>query len=182
MRRSFRARLLALALPIAFFASPAMADDITAGKALQDIEELRSFSLSLWPRFRDTNQQYYTYVRAATDFRAYLDVCKRHDLNVHLESVNRLAVRYLEEIVTAHYEEPEWAKLEGKTDAEKKALITDFANDVLAFEYGLTLVAFREKAKATGLSDKQYCESIVREYQNKYIALLATARRQLESN
>ncbi|MCJ9427848.1 hypothetical protein [Kordiimonas marina] len=143
------------------------------------LEQLRASTLSLWPRFRDTSQQYYTYVRAAADMRAYFHSCTRNDLTPHMNTVNRLAVKYLETIVTAHYEENEWAAIHAMTPKEKAAILTDFANDVLAFEYGLSLAAFEARKTASGKTPLAYCQGIAREYQANYIPLLATARREL---
>jgi len=145
------------------------------------LDQLRAFTLSLWPRFRDTSQQYYTYVRAAADMRAYFHSCTRNDLTPHMNTVSRLAVKYLETILTAHYEENEWAALNAMTPREKAAILTDFANDVLAFEYGLSLAAFEARKTASGKTPLAYCQGIAREYQTNYIALLATARRELDA-
>lgn len=141
-------------------------------------DELRLVSLDLWLKFRRTNQQLYHYIKDASDFRAYSHLCKRHELNVNLAPINALVSRNLQQILLAHYEEPDYAVLEAMPREEQAALMKDMAADVYGFEYGYRVSAQQSLIEAASSTVNNYCVQAEERYYGKYIALLATARRQ----
>lgn len=141
-------------------------------------EELRLVSLDLWLKFRQTNQQLYHYIKDASDFRAYSHLCKRHELNVNLAPINALVSRNLQQILLAHFEEPDYAVLETMPREEQAALMKDMAADVYGFEYGYRISAQQSLIEAASSTINNYCVQAEERYYGKYIALLATARRQ----
>lgn len=141
-------------------------------------EDLRHVSLELWLKFRRTNQRLYNYIKEAADFRAYAYLCKRHDLNVNLEPINSLVSRHLQQIILAHYEEPDYAVLETLGKEDQGRLMTDIASDLYGFEYGYRLSAQQSAITAASSTTNNYCVQVQDTHYGKYIALLATARRQ----
>ncbi len=141
-------------------------------------EELRLVSLDLWLKFRRTNQRLYSYINEAAEFRAYSYLCKRHDLNVNLEPINQLVDRHLQQIIIAHYDEPDYAVLEKLSKAEQAELMTDISGDLYAFEYGYRVAQQNSVIETAGSTTNNYCSQAEKTYYQKYIALLATARRQ----
>ncbi|WP_417465483.1 hypothetical protein [Kordiimonas sp.] len=143
------------------------------------LAELRVFTMEQWTRIRLTNHTLYHYVLAASKFRAYVNYCKRHDLNVDLTPINRLVHMNLTEIITAQWEEPEWAKFVGKEDNTTRDYIRDLAFDVYAFEFAAALADLSTERNELGSTVQQYCLTIAKPYYDEYIGLQATARRQL---
>lgn len=141
-------------------------------------EELRLVSLDLWLKFRRTNQQLYNYITEASEFRAYSHLCKRHDLNVNLAPINALVSRHLQQILLAHYEEPDYAILEAMSKNEQASLMQDMAADLYGFEYGYRLSRAQSLIEDASATTNNYCVQAEKTYYGKYIALLATARRQ----
>lgn len=143
---------------------------------------LRLFTLEQWTRIRLTNHPLYHYVLSAAKFRAYSSYCKRHELNVNMKPINRLATMNLIEIITSQYEEPEWAKFVGMTDDQTRAWLSDMAHDVYAFEFAAALSTQNEDRESKEASTQQYCLLVEKQSSADYIGLAATARRQLPEN
>ncbi|WP_417461614.1 hypothetical protein [Kordiimonas sp.] len=143
------------------------------------LADLRVFTMEQWTRIRLTNHPLYHYVLAASKFRAYVNYCKRHDLNVDLVPINSLIHMNLTEIITAQWEEPEWAKFVGKEDDTTREYIRDVAFDVYAFEFAAALADLSANRKELGTTVQQYCLTIAKPYYEEYIGLRATAMRQL---
>ena len=144
----------------------------------EELAELRQFTTDKWLGVRTTRHQLYGYVRGAAAFRAYVHFCKRHDLNVDMKPINRLAVGNLVEITSAHFEEPQWGKLAGLSDDAIRAFLSDQAQDVYAFEFAHAIEAAKTAQAASGETTVAYCKTIEHERYQDYIGLLATARRQ----
>jgi len=142
----------------------------------KNLTDLKNVSLTYWLKFRKTNQRLYNYINEATEFHAYLNVCKRHDLNVTMDMIMRQANLNLQASIPAHYEEPEFALLDPMTKAEQQVFLDDMSSDLYAFEYGNRIALLDAKVAESGKSKKVYCEGIKDEYFKKYVALLATAR------
>jgi hypothetical protein len=140
---------------------------------------LRMFTLEQWTRIRLTNHPLYQYVLSAAKFRAYATYCKRHELNVNLKFINRLVTMNLIEIITAQYEEPEWAKFVGMSDDQTREWLSDMAHDVYAFEFAAALSEQNEDREDKEASTQQYCLLVEKQSFADYVGLLATARRQL---
>ena len=142
-------------------------------------EELREVSLELWLKFRRTNQSLYRYIKEAAEFRAYAYSCKRHDLNVNFTQINALVSRHLQQILLAHYEEPDYAVLEALSRDEQAVLMHDIASDVYGFEYGYQMSAQRTLIEEAGATTNNYCVQAEDIYYGKYISLLRTARKEI---
>lgn len=142
-------------------------------------EELRLVSLELWLKFRQTNQSLYHYIKDAAEFRAYSYSCKRHELNVNLAPINALVSRHLQQILLAHYEEPDYAVLEELSKEDQAVLMLDMAADVYAFEYGYQTSAQRALIENAGATTNNYCVQAEDTYYGKYISLLRIARREM---
>ncbi|WP_262695769.1 hypothetical protein [Kordiimonas aquimaris] len=142
----------------------------------ENTEDLRVVSLELWLKFQRTNQRLYNYIREAAEFRAYLHVCKRHDLNVNLRPINKLSARNLQQIILAHYEEPEYAVIEALDRPAQATLMDDIAGDIYAFEYGHRIAELRATITASEQTNQSFCATIADEHFKKYVALLATAK------
>ncbi|MBO6505942.1 MAG: hypothetical protein JJ850_02675 [Kordiimonadaceae bacterium] len=142
-------------------------------------EELRGVSLELWLKFRRTNQSLYRYIKEAAEFRAYAYSCKRHDLNVNFTQINALVSRHLQQILLAHYEEPDYAVLEDLSKEKQADLMADMAADVYGFEYGYQMSAQRTLIEQAGATTNNYCVQAEDNYYGKYISLLRTARREI---
>lgn len=143
-------------------------------------EELKSVSMSLWLKFRRTNQALYNFIRESSEFKAYAHACKRHDLNVNLAPINQLAHRNLQQIILAHYEEPDYAVLEAMPKQAQADLMKDIASDLYGFEYGYRVAQQDSVIKTNGITTNNYCIQVEGANYQKYIALLATAKRQLD--
>lgn len=142
-------------------------------------DDLRVVSLELWLKFQRTGQRLYNFIRESSEFRAYIHVCKRHDLNVNMKPINALSERNLQQIILAHYEEPEYAVLEALEKSEQADLMIDIASDIYAFEYGYRIAEQRGEIAASGKTNQSFCAVIADEYFKKYVALLATANKAL---
>lgn len=142
-------------------------------------EELRDVSLELWLKFRRTNQSLYYYIKDAAEFRAYSYSCKRHELNVDFKEINALVSRNLQQILLAHYEEPDYAVLETLNREQQAALMKDLAADVYGFEYGFQMSAQRTLIEQAGATTNNYCVQAEDTYYGKYISLRRTARREI---
>ena len=140
--------------------------------------ELQSISLDLWLKFRRTRQNLYHYIREASEFRAYSFLCKRHDLNVNMTPINAVVSRNLQQIIIAHYEEPDYEVLESISKEEQAILMKDIASDLYSFEYGYQLSAQQSLIENADATTNNYCVQAEDTFYGKYIALLATARRQ----
>lgn len=140
---------------------------------------LRLWSMEKWMTVRKTNHPLYHYALNSARFRAYHNICKRHDLNVDLTLLNELALWNLSEIVIAHYEEPEWANFEGLNEDAIRTFIGDLGQDIYAFEYAVALNDLQDAKELAGSTTKAYCTSIAKENYDSYIVLRATAKRQL---
>lgn len=182
-------RLLTVALLVIVSASATMAQNRSRSTLLDDRgglmvptnpAELRLVSHELWLKFQRTNQRLYNFVREDAEFRAYLHVCKRHDLNVDMRPIGELSSRYLQQILLAHYEEPEYAVLEALEKQAQADLMLDLAGDIAAFEYGFQIADLRNQIKSSGSTNQAHCTSISDTYFKKYVALLATAKRQVQ--
>lgn len=141
-------------------------------------EDLRTVSLELWLKFHQTNQRLYNYVREASEFRAYIHTCKRHDLNVNMAPIHALSLRNLKQIILAHYEEPEFAVIEALNKEQQASLIDDIVGDIYAFEYGQKVAQQETTIAASKTTRQSFCEGVAEQNFEKYVALLATARRQ----
>lgn len=141
-------------------------------------EELQSISLDLWLKFRRTKQNLYHYIREASEFRAYSFLCKRHELNVNMTLINALVTRNLQQIILAHYEEPDYQVLESISKEEQAILMEDIASDLYSFEYGYQLSAQQSLIENAEATTNNYCIQAEDTFYGKYISLLATARRQ----
>lgn len=142
-------------------------------------DDLRVVSLELWLKFQLTGQRLYNFVREAAEFRAYLNVCKRHDLNVNMKPINAHAERNLQQIIIAHYEEPEYSVLEAMKKEDQARLMQDIASDLYAFEFGYRVATQRANIASSGKTNQTFCSAIADEYFKKYVALLATANKTL---
>ena len=143
----------------------------------ENAEDLRVLSLTLWLKFQRTNQRLYNYVREAAEFRAYLHVCKRHDLNVNLQPINALSALNLQQVIIAHYEEPEFAVLETLDKPTQANLMKDIAGDIYAFEFGYKVAEQQAAITASKTTNQTFCAKIADDHFKKYVALLATAKR-----
>lgn len=144
-------------------------------------EELRNVSLELWLKFRRTNQSLYRYVKEAAEFRAYSYSCKRHDLNVNFTQINALVSRHLQQILLAHFDEPDYAVLEALSREKQAELMVDMAADVYGFEYGYQMSAQRSLIEDAGATTNNYCAQAEDTYYGKYISLLRTARKEISA-
>jgi len=147
----------------------------------KDLPDLKNLSLSLWIKFRGTNQPVYHYVNEAAQFHAYNEVCKRHDLNVSLGPITRLSNHYIQTAIPAHYDEPEFALLDPMTKEDQQKFLEDMSSDLYAFEYGFRVAEQKQKIKNSGKTNKAFCEEVKTNYKNSYIALMATAQRRLKN-
>lgn len=145
-------------------------------KALND---LRIWSFEKWLGVRQTNHPLYHYPLGAARFRAYLHFCKRHQLNVDMHPIETLAIGNLVEIISAHYEETEWAAFKDLNDDDIRSFLSDLARDIYAYEYANAVTEQKTAKEASGKINKFYCEDIARENFQDYVALRATAKRQL---
>ena len=145
-------------------------------------EDLRVLSLDLWLKFQRTNQRLYNYIREAAEFRAYLHVCKRHDLNVDLKPINALSALHLQQIILAHYEEPEFQVLEALEKAEQARLMQDIAGDIYAFEFGHKVAEQKAEIVSLKVTNQTFCANVADDHFKKYVALLATAKRSTALN
>lgn len=143
------------------------------------LAELRGWSLDKWFTVRTTNHPLYTYAMETVRFRAYQHICRRHDLNVDMTTLNEVAVGNLSEVIAAHYEEAEWLKFGNMSERDIRTFIADVGHDIYAFEYASALADIRATKEETGDTTKAFCTGIAKEYQDSYIALRATARRKL---
>lgn len=146
----------------------------------KNVADLRLISQDWWQQFRRTNQRQYKYIGEAAEFRAYLQVCKRHDLNVDMDSINALSSRHLQQILLALFKEAEYAILETQTKEQQAELMADVASDAYSFEYGYRIAHQTAIINVTGGTTNNYCEQIEETNFKKYIALRATAKREIE--
>lgn len=140
-------------------------------------EDLRLITVEIWQRTRQTNQRLFSFAREAAQFRGYYNICRRHELNVDIEPINALALRNLQQILLAHYEEPEFAILEAMPEEAQGPFILDLAGDLYAFEYGSASSTLMNAIAQSGNTRQTFCTRIADENYNKYIALRATTRR-----
>lgn len=145
----------------------------------ENVGDLRLISQEWWQQFRRTNQRLYKYVGEAAEFRAYLEVCKRHDLNVDMDDINALSSRHLQQILLALFKEAEYAVLESQTKEQQAELMADVASDAYSFEYGYRIAHQTAIINVTGGTTNNYCEQVAEVNFKKYIALRATAKRQV---
>jgi len=145
-------------------------------KALND---LRMWSFDKWLGVRQTNHPLYHYALGAARFRAYLNFCKRHDMNVDMHPIETLAIGNLVNIISAHYEEPEWGAFTGMSDDAIRAFLSDMARDIYAYEFSNAIREQQIAKEASGQINKHYCESIARASFQDYVALRATAKREI---
>jgi hypothetical protein len=145
-------------------------------KALSD---LRLWSFDKWLSVRQTNHPQYHYPLGAVRFRAYLHFCKRHQLNVDMHPVETLANRYLVGSISAHFEEPEWGAFKDMNEDQIRAFLTDLGRDIYAYEFAGAIAAMKTTKDASGKTNKAYCEDIANENFQDYVALRATAKREL---
>ena len=144
--------------------------------------KLRAFTLDHWTRIRLTNHPLYHYVLSAAKFRAYFTYCKRNDLNVDMGPINKLSLMNLIEIVSAQYEEPEWANFVGLSDDQTRQYLADVSHDVYAFEFAAALSVQNEDRVKMEATTQQYCLLVEKKNFDEYIGLLATAKRQLPAD
>lgn len=141
-------------------------------------EDLRLITVEIWQRTRQTNQRLYSFAREAAQFRGYYNICRRHELNVDIEPINALAMRNLQQILLAHYEEPELAVLEAMPEEAQGPFVLDLAGDLYAFEYGSASTTILDAIAKSGDTRQTFCKRIAEENYNKYIALRATTKRE----
>lgn len=146
----------------------------------KDLLDMKEHSIDLWIKSRASQLTLYNYINEAADLRAYLFVCKRHDLNLNMGKLATLANKYIQAVIPAQYDDPELDLLEKYTKAEQQAFLEDVADAIYAFEFGLRFALQDAKIKESGKTKKAYCEDIKHDYFQAYIALLATANRQLD--
>lgn len=146
----------------------------------KNIAELRLISQEWWQQFRRTNQRQYKYIGEAADFRAYLQVCKRHELNVDMESIHALSIRHMQQILLALFKEAEYAIIETLTKEQQAALMADLASDAYSFEFGYRIAHQRAIINVSGGTTNNYCVQVEKGNFDKYIALRATAKREIE--
>ncbi|MFC3052921.1 hypothetical protein [Kordiimonas pumila] len=145
----------------------------------KNLNDLKNISLTYWLKFRKTNQQLYNYINEAAEFHAYLNVCKRHELHISMDLIVRQANINLQAAIPAHYDEPEFGLLDPLSKEDQQAYLDDMSSDLYAFEYGYRVALLDEKVAKADETSKVFCETIQEEYYKKYVALLATARRNL---
>jgi hypothetical protein len=141
--------------------------------------DLRNLSLTLWIKFRATNQQLYRYINETAQFHAYGQVCKRHELNLKMGPITKLSHHYIQATIPAHYEEPEFALLEPLGKTQQQAFLDDISGDIYGYEYGYRTFELQALIKQSDVSKKVYCEQVEKDYKLSYMALLATARNRL---
>ncbi len=156
---------------------PVEADDRNGMWTPENVADLRIISQEWWQRFRRTNQRLYKYVGEAAEFRAYLQVCKRHDLNVDMTPINELSSSHLQQILLALFKEAEYGILETLNKDQQAALMTDVAGDAYGFEYGYRIARQTAVIAASGGTTNAYCGQVEETNFKKYIALRATAKR-----
>lgn len=145
----------------------------------ENLLDMKDHSVDLWIKSRQSNIQVFRYVNEAAELRAYLFVCKRHDLNLKMNRLAQLASRYLQAVVPAQYDEPELQLLETFTKSEQQDFLEDMAEDIYAFEFGMRVAMQDQRISESGKTKKTFCDTIEDEYFRAYIALLATANREL---
>lgn len=146
----------------------------------KNITDLRLISQEWWQKFRRTNQRQYKYVGEAAEFRAYLQVCKRHELNVDMESINALSNRHLQQILLALFKEAEYGIIESHTKEQQAELMADLASDAFSFEFGYRIAQQTAIINVSGGTTNNHCEQVEQVNFQKYIALRATAKREIE--
>lgn len=162
-------------------ARPSPLDDRGGIPVPQNLTDLKNVSLTFWLKFRKTNQILYTYVNEAAEFHAYLNVCKRHELNIRMDLIMQLANINLQASIPAHYDEPEFGLLDPMSKTDQQAFLDDMSSDLYAFEYGRQVALLERAVTDSGKTSKSFCEGPIREeYAKKYIALLATAKKRLD--
>tara|TARA_R110002096_G_scaffold299538_3_gene494293 strand:+ start:135 stop:704 length:570 start_codon:yes stop_codon:yes gene_type:complete len=145
----------------------------------KNLLDMKDHSVDLWIKSRQSNIQVFRYVNEVAELRAYLFVCKRHDLNLKMSRLAQLASRYLQAVVPAQYDEPELQLLETFTKPEQQAFLEDMAEDIYAFEFGMRVAMQDQRISDSGKTKKSFCDTIENEYFRAYVALLATANREL---
>jgi len=145
-----------------------------------NVTDLRLVSQDWWLKFRKTNQQLYNFVGESAEFRAYLFVCKRHDLNVGMVGINALSNRNLQQILLALFKEAEYGILEAHTKVQQAEIMADIASDAYSFEYGYRIARQTAIISVSGKTTNNYCQQVEDLHFKKYIALRATAKRQIE--
>lgn len=143
------------------------------------LSELRRWSLDKWQMVRKTNHPLYHNALGVIRFRTYIQLCRRTDLKVDMATLDEMAAANLSEIVAAHYEEPEWAKFSGMPDDAIRTYLADVGQDIYAFEYAMALTEQRTAKDLSEQTTKAFCTGIAKENHDNYIALRATAKRQL---
>lgn len=141
--------------------------------------DLRNLSVTLWIKFRQTNQHVYRYVNEAAQFNAYGEICKRHTLNLSMAEITELAHFYIQAAIPAHYDEPEFALLEPLSKRDQQNFLDDIAGDIYGFEYGFRSAELHRLIEEGGTTTKVYCEAVEENYKLSYMALLATAKKRL---
>ncbi len=145
-------------------------------KTLQDMKD---HSVDLWIKSRQSNIQVFRFVNEVAELRAYLFVCKRHHLNLELNPLAELSSKYLQAVLPAQYDEPELQLLENFNKAEQQAFLEDMAEDIYAFEFGMRVAQQNVKIKDSGQTKKAFCDTVDADYFKAYVALRATAKREL---
>ncbi len=156
------------------------ADDRNGMWVPKNVTDLRIISQEWWQRFRLTNQRLYKYIGEAAEFRAYLQVCKRHDLNVDMAPINDLSSRHLQQILLALFKEAEYGILETLSKEQQAELMADVASDAYSFEYGYRIARQTAVIDVSGGTTNLYCGQVEETNFKKYIALRATAKRERE--
>lgn len=140
--------------------------------------DLRNNTLETWQRTRKTNQSQFNFSRETAEFRAYLSVCRRHDLKVDMKVLSNLALRNIQQILLAHYEEPEFVVLEAMTQEKQANFVEDVAADIYAFEYGTATATMGSAIETSGNTRQTFCTRVADENFQKYVALRTIAQRQ----
>jgi hypothetical protein len=143
------------------------------------LAQVRAWSMDKWMAVRKTNHPLYHNALGPARFRSYVYFCRRHELNVNMPILNEMALKNLSEIIVAHFEETEWSKFGAMDKADVRRFIGDLGQDIYAFEYATAIAERREAQDRLEMTTQAYCASISKENQDNYIALRATAKRQL---
>lgn len=145
----------------------------------ETLQDMKDHSVDLWIKSRQSNIQVFRFVNEVAELRAYLFVCKRHHLNLNMNPLAELSSKYLQAVLPAQYDEPELQLLENFSKADQQTFLEDMAEDIYAFEFGMRVAQQNVKIKDSGKTKKSFCETVDADYFKAYIALLATAKKEL---
>lgn len=145
----------------------------------ETLQDMKDHSVDLWIKSRQSNIQVFRFVNEVAELRAYLFVCKRHHLNLEMNPLAELSSKYLQAVLPAQYDEPELQLLENFDKDQQQVFLEDMAQDIYAFEFGMRVAQQNVKIKDSGLTKKAFCDTVDANYFKAYVALRATAKREL---